>query len=400
MDNLIVPTLRETAIEYFFNLSPDFIIVLDCERNIISANQAMVDRLDGKSKGLTGMKCFQCIHQANEPPACCMHSQMLKDGKGHTQEVYLEKFNGWFSITMTPLKNSKGTIMGSIHIAQNITENVLKEKETAISALNESEKRLQSLFDTMIEGVILIAPDGQIVKANLAAVHILGLSRPEIESRNYISSNWEIIRQDGTPMPPDEMAGPRAMVEKKPIKNIVMGIKKPDDTVTWVNVCAAPILNKDGELHGVVGTFADITDQKKAEDALRTALWRIETIIEGTQIGTWEWNIQTGETIYNEIWANIFGYTLDELAPISHKTWETLIHPDDLNKSIKLLNQYFENKVSSYDFECRMKHKDGHWIWVQDRGRLISRTSNGKPLMIYGINTDITHRKQIEEEIQ
>jgi PAS domain S-box-containing protein len=144
----------------------------------------------------------------------------------------------------------------------------------------------------------------------------------------------------------------------------------------------------------------DITERKRVEDSLSTANWRLESIIEGTHVGTWEWNVQTGETIFNEVWAQIIGYTLAELAPISIQTWETFAHPDDLKQSNELLERHFAGERPSYDCTCRMKHKDGHWVWVHDRGRVITRTVDGKPLMMFGTHTDITFRKQVEETLR
>jgi PAS domain S-box-containing protein len=140
-----------------------------------------------------------------------------------------------------------------------------------------------------------------------------------------------------------------------------------------------------------------ITERKIAQEALHDALWRLSSIIEGTHVGTWEWNVQTGETVFNETWAEIVGYTLDELSPISIKTWEELVHPDDRKYSGELLDRHFAGELPNYNCECRMKHKDGHWVWVLDCGRVITHTGDGKPLMMFGTHTDITDRKQAEE---
>ncbi len=148
----------------------------------------------------------------------------------------------------------------------------------------------------------------------------------------------------------------------------------------------------------VIGT--DITDLMVTEEELRNANWEKECIIEGTHAGIWEWNVQTGDTVFNEMWANIIGYTLDELAPASIKTWKTMVHPDDLIKSISLLEQHFAGNLPYYDFECRMKHKNGSWVWVHDRGRLITRSNEGEPLMMFGTHIDITKRKWAEAEIE
>jgi len=156
------------------------------------------------------------------------------------------------------------------------------ERKRAEEALWESEERLRRLFDTMSEGVVLIAPDGQITQANPAAERILGLQRSEIESRNYVGPEWEILRPDGTPMPPDEMAGPRAMKEKRLMENVVMGVRWPDGSISWINVNAAPLITESGEFEGVVGTFADITERKRAEEELQRSLETLRRTLEGT----------------------------------------------------------------------------------------------------------------------
>ncbi len=124
----------------------------------------------------------------------------------------------------------------------------------------------------------------------------------------------------------------------------------------------------------------------------------MESIIEGTNIGTWEWNVQTGEVRVNERWARMLGYTLDELTPVSIDTWQRFCHPDDWNGSIKLLDQHFAGDQPYYHYEARMKHKDGNWIWVFDCGCVVTRTENGTPLMMFGTLSDITERKMMEAQ--
>ena len=117
---------------------------------------------------------------------------------------------------------------------------------------------------------------------------------------------------------------------------------------------------------------------------------RLASVIEGTNIGTWEWNVQTGETIFNERWADIVGHTLDELAPISINTWMSLAHPDDLLASEQALHAHFSGEADFYDVQCRMRHKSGTWVWVHDRGRLISRSADGQPLWMAGTHADVS----------
>ena len=164
--------------------------------------------------------------------------------------------------------------------------------------------------------------------------------------------------------------------------------------IRWVRSIGQAVFS-DGTCTRVYGTFQDITQVKNSNIALIQEKEKLLSVIEGTNAGTWEWNIQTGETNYNELWAKILGYSLKELEPISIKTWKNLVHPDDLEKSDQQLKDCFDKKTEYYNSEYRMRHKDGHYIWVLDKGKVISWTSDGKPLMMFGTQYDITEQKKI-----
>ncbi len=144
----------------------------------------------------------------------------------------------------------------------------------------------------------------------------------------------------------------------------------------------------------------DITERKLAELALTNEKRRLAVILIGTGAGTWEWNIQTGETIFNEQWANIIGYTLEELAPISIDTWGKYTHPDDLKHSGEILEKHFKGELDYYECEARMKHKNGDWIWVLDRGKINEWDLDGKPLLMSGTHLEITERKLAETSLR
>ena len=127
---------------------------------------------------------------------------------------------------------------------------------------------------------------------------------------------------------------------------------------------------------------------------------RLVNIIEGTQIGTWEWNVQTGGVIFNRRWAEMLGHTLEELQPLSIKTWEALTHPDDLASAQAQLTRHFNGEVSHYECQLRLRHKEGHWVWVLDRGRVAEWTDEGKPLWMFGTHQDISTQKEAELELR
>lgn len=148
------------------------------------------------------------------------------------------------------------------------------------------------------------------------------------------------------------------------------------------------------------GFASDVTERKMAEVTLQESRLRLEMALKGANAGMWDWNVQTGETVFNERWAEIVGYSLQELEPISIQTWVDLCHPDDLKLSDTLLQKHFAGEAEFYECEVRMRHKDGSWVWVVDRGKVMEWDAEGKPLRMFGTHLNITERKLSEEEIR
>ena len=147
-------------------------------------------------------------------------------------------------------------------------------------------------------------------------------------------------------------------------------------------------------------TLARYDEERKAQaEALRQQHERLRYILEGTHVGTWEWNVQTGAVVFNERWAEIIGYRLEELAPLSIETWSRFAHPDDLKHSGQLLQRHFNGELPYYECEVRMRHRDGHWVWVLDRGKVADWIETGKPRLMSGTHLDITDRKEAEAQL-
>ena len=143
----------------------------------------------------------------------------------------------------------------------------------------------------------------------------------------------------------------------------------------------------------------DITERKRAEEALRAAEQRKDLALQGGDLGTWDWNVVTGEVIFNERWASMLGYTLDEIeANVS--MWQRLLHPDDTQFVIEMVETHLEGKTEFYETEHRLRHKSGRWVWVLDKGQVIERDADGNPIRACGTHLDITDRKLAEEALQ
>ncbi|WP_456377810.1 PAS domain S-box protein [Thiolapillus sp.] len=138
------------------------------------------------------------------------------------------------------------------------------------------------------------------------------------------------------------------------------------------------------------------TQRLLAEDSAS----HFEQIICATQAGTWKWNIKTGNAVFNNRWAEIIGYTLVELSPVSIDTWVQLTHPADSQGAQKLLQQHFRGETEYFECSFRMRHKDGHWVWVQSRGKVTNWEADGTPLWMFGTHMDITERKESSLALQ
>jgi len=157
------------------------------------------------------------------------------------------------------------------------------------------------------------------------------------------------------------------------------------------------IAEYDPERKMVFGTLQDITYRKEVDEQLRQEYQRLAFIIEGSRLGTWEWDILDNTTIFNETWAQLLGYTLAELTPYSSQTREKLVHPEDLGRMLRAIADCLSGKTPHYECEFRMRHKKGHWLWILDRGMVMARDESGQPLRMFGNHADVTAQKNAEE---
>lgn len=171
-----------------------------------------------------------------------------------------------------------------------------------------------------------------------------------------------------------------------------------DGTIAHVELSSAPYLEKDKLLIFVF--IHDITEKVEALEKVKDQAATLEMIIYGTSAGTWEYNVQTESIIVNERWCEMIGYTLLELHPSTLEEWINLVHPDDVSVAKNALTAHFENQTPDYSVEIRMRHKDGHYIWIYDKGKVSKWDESGKPLMMFGTHQDITEKKEKELELE
>jgi PAS domain S-box-containing protein len=151
---------------------------------------------------------------------------------------------------------------------------------------------------------------------------------------------------------------------------------------------------------GMVSTYLDVTERKANERALQRERERLSNILKGTNAGSYEVNLQTGVVQINDRWAELTGNSREELSPLTLQTLPRLIHPDDLEPAQTALVQHLKRQTPYYRFEHRLKHKDGHWVWVVAHGQVATHTPDGRAEWMAGVYMDIAERKAAEQRIQ
>jgi PAS domain S-box-containing protein len=167
-----------------------------------------------------------------------------------------------------------------------------------------------------------------------------------------------------------------------------------EDFGRWVQVKGEPIYD-DGDIICVAGIARDITEQKEREQRLKNLQERLNVAVKGAEIGTWDWDIDTDEVIFNDAWATMLGYTRDEL-DFHYDVWEELVHPVDLDGVMPAIEANMADETDFWEGEIRMETKSGDWKWVWTIGRVVERDEEGNPLRAGGIHIDIDDRKQAQ----
>ena len=366
------------------------VLTTDLHQRIDWVNEGFT-RLSGRSPDEVRGKSAETVFGGSTADAAALQllAQAVASGEGSRLELPLRTLDGsevWLDLEMQPLRNSSGAVTGFMHIGSDITAQRLAKKRLE-AALRDNHALLRVIHMHAIVSVADRA--GNIIEANDAFCRISGYSRDEllqhthrivnsgVQPASFWSEMWQTIA-----------AG-------QPWRGEVCNRNK-DGSFYWVDTLIAPFVDADGRIEKYISIRTDITASKTAARELARERKRLDNILEGTNVGTWEWNVETGEMAFNERWAQIAGYTLAELMPTTVQTWSQLTHPDDLSRASVQLEQHFNGEADVYEYEVRLKHKAGHWVWVLGRGKLFSRSQDGRPRWMAGTLMDITTRKQAD----
>ncbi len=176
-------------------------------------------------------------------------------------------------------------------------------------------------------------------------------------------------------------------------------LRHKDGHWVWVLVRGKAVeRDVDGKPTRLAGTCTDISARKAAEEALKETKERLSLVIDASGDGFMDWDVRSGRVKFSRRGASMLGYDLDELAP-NDATWKGLLHPDDAERVMAALEPHLRGDTDHYECEHRVRHKEGRWVWVLGRGRVVSRGEDGQPLRMVGTYTDISRRKEAEEAL-
>jgi diguanylate cyclase (GGDEF)-like protein/PAS domain S-box-containing protein len=257
----------------------------------------------------------------------------------------------------------------------------------------ESEQRFRrAMYDSAI-GVSIVGLDGSIIETNPAFAAMLGYTKSELETLTFC----DITHPDDLHIGSDTMAGVRSgaidtyRFEKRYVRS--------DGSPVWTLLSGSAIRDADnGRPLYLVSQIEDIDARKKAEARIAEAETRWNFALASAGQGVWDFDQRKGGTTYSAAWVRMLGYEEGELDGDPDR-WLTMIHPDDLPVVKDADRAHLAGETEFFEAEFRMRHRDGRWIWILDRGKAIERDDDGKLVRAIGSLTDITRRKEAEERL-
>jgi PAS domain S-box-containing protein len=252
----------------FLDVLPEGIYFKDRDSRLIRANRTVAETVGCAPAQLVGKTDFDFFAPEVARQSFEDEQEIIRTGRPiiakEEKVTWRDGLTLWVSTTKMPLRDPDGHIIGTFGITRDVTKRNLAEE-----ALRESEERYRAVIAAMQDGIVLMDADGSIRDCNASAERILGLSADQLMGRTPHDPRWRAIHEDGSPFP-GEMHPPMVTLRTgQPCTDVVMGVHKPDGTLTWITVNAQPLYRADGKtLCGVVASFEDVTDRRRMEEAL------------------------------------------------------------------------------------------------------------------------------------
>jgi PAS domain S-box-containing protein len=310
------------------------------------------------------------------------------------EKRYLRKDGSlvWVSLAIALERDAAGKPMYAISVLDDITP-----RKQAEEALRQSEARFRGIVDSANEGILVYDEKLNIVDVNAAAERILGLPRQALIGRPGFTSLLPCVREDGSTLPEQDRPTKSTVRSGKPLTGIVIGVKQPDGSLTWLSANTG-FLRRPGEerFYGVVSTISDITARRRAEEALRESEELFRKTFELAASGVAHVTLDGRFLRVNPRLSEILGYPEGEL---NGRSVKQISHPDDRDVTDPQRALVRAGERESVRVEKRYVRKDGSVVWVS-LGVALVRSAAGTPLYEIAMFDDITERKEAERALR
>jgi diguanylate cyclase (GGDEF)-like protein/PAS domain S-box-containing protein len=378
-----IQTLKDRY-QKLYEAMPDSVMLISATGAVVGFNQRAVEKY-----GYTAEELHQVsipdLEVLEDPEMVARHRKnILESGHDHFRTVHRLKDGRQIhveaDVSVVDLGEGEPVFQCVFH---DITDTIQRE-----TVLEQSKERFQLAIDCAEEAIWDWDLESDTLVTSPLWCRLMGYAEGELPA--YISS-WELLCH------PDDWSILQARLDahllgKSEKFEFEHRARHRDGHWVWL-LSRATVIRRDasGVPLRMVGTNVDISVRKMVEERLALAL-------DAAEEGLWDWNLETGELVTSARWSEMLGYLHGEI-PADIAAWEPLCHPDDLGEVHRRLGLLFSGESSRYEFEHRLRHKDGHWVWVQGRAKVVKRDDAGNPLRVVGTNADISARKLIEQQL-
>jgi len=252
--------------ELTFNSVPDMIAIIDNQFRITRVNRAMAERLGITPGEAIGLRCHEVVHHTSIPHGLCPHRLLLKDGQSHSVDIHEENLHGDFFLTVSPIRGPDGTVAGSVHILHDITERKKME-----AALRKSEERYRSVIENIQDVFFRVNRENMIEMASPSALKVFGYGSVQDLIGMPILSLWK------DPQKREELLD-ALKARSNAVQDWEAEFRKSDGSAFWVSLTIRLRTDDHGEYAGTEGIIRDISKRKKVEEALKSALKKLNML--------------------------------------------------------------------------------------------------------------------------
>ncbi len=269
----------------------------------------------------------------------------------------------------------------------------VSDRRKAQDALRRSEEKYRTILQSIQEGYLELDLSGSVTFFNDSICRMLGCPPEEMQGMSYRAfTSADTAKRMYQVFHAIYLTGePGVMLDYEVIRKD--GVKRSHE------LTASLVRDASGSPAGFRGVVRDVTERKRAQEALQRSEERWQFALEGAGDGVWDLNLKTGKVFRSPRWKEMLGYAEHEISDSSDE-WAIHVHPDDREPSDRELDRHLRGESPVYVSEHRIRCKNGSYKWILDRGKLIQWDHDGTPLRIIGTQTDITERKRAEEALR